>query len=178
MGTTLPDESSAETDSPQNTPETFEITFLFGPPIRGVDAVAFAEAAPDRRLTREEFWIQVVKRNVDQLLESNAEGRSVLDDMFSDALGQLVTLWEVEFTVRPYGDGNFPGLITQPQKVLDALGRPTERNLADREVLSRIANAVMGFTRAGSTICILTSDTSEFMFPILREGVKGGALNA
>lgn len=170
MGSTHLDENNLRTESPQETPEQYALTYLLGPPTRGVDAIAFAEVAASKCLPPEVFWVGVVSRAVARLIESDAEGRSILDDMFSEALGQSVTLWEVEGTVSLQGERRLPGLIIQSQKVLDALGRPAARRLADREILTRIAKALMGFTRADWAICSISDGKSEFLFPILRAG--------
>ena len=172
MDTPLSDKQSQKPESSEPPQQALHITLLLGPPMRGVDAIAFAEVAAERSLTREQFWLQVVLRNAEQLLENDAEGRSKFDDMVSEALGKPVTLWDVEGTVYLQGERRLPGLVINPKKVLDILGRPTGQDLVDREVLSRIANAAMDFTRADSSVCILTADTSEFIFPILRKGVR------
>ena len=164
----MSDPVSVRNDSLENTPEAFVITFLFGPPTRGVDAFVFAEVAADRGLTCEEFWVRVVMRNVGQLLEPGAEGRSILDDMFSEALGESVTLWEVQGMVSVEKDRAFPGFILEPEKVLDALGRPTECDLTDRETLARIADALMEFNHADTVLCLINSENSETGFPFLR----------
>ena len=172
MDTPLSDKQNRKVGSSEPPHQALHITILLGPPMRGVDAIAFAEVAEKRGLTREQFWLQVVLKNAGQLFESDAEGRSMFDDMVSEALGKPVTLWEVSGTVYSQGGRRLPGLVINPQKVLDLLGRPTGQGLVDREVLSRIANAVMDFTRADSAACVLTSDTSESIFPVLRKGVK------
>lgn len=172
MASTLPDESSAGTDSPKNTPEEFVITFLLGPPTRGVDAIAFAEVAEKRGLAREEFWVRVVMGKVGRLLEPSAEGRSILDGMFSEALGESVTLREVQGMVSLEKDRALPGFILEPEKVLDVLGRPTECNLTDQKNLSRIAGALMGFTRADMVLCLINSEESATGFPFLRDHSK------
>ena len=175
VGSTYLDESAPQTGFPQGTPEKSVITYLLGPPTRGVDGIAFAKVAADKGLTREKFWIQVVARNAEQLLESNAEGRSILDDIFSEALGQLVTLWEVGGTLESHADRRFPGITIQSERVIDALGRPPVCRLVDREILSRIADALMGFTGADWAICSISDGRSDYRFPILRKGPKEGS---
>ena len=172
MGSTHPDESCPQTDSPKNRQEEFVITFLLGPPTRGVDAIAFADVAADRGLNREEFWVRVVMRKVGQLLEPGAEGQSILDGMFSEALGEPVTLREVQGMVSLEKERALPGFIFEPDKVLDVLGRPTECNLTDQEPLSRIADALMGFTRADMALCLINSEESATGFPFLRNHSK------
>jgi len=172
MGSIRLDEGDSRTEFPQDPPDQFVITYILGPPTRGVDGIAFAEVAAARGLTPEMFWIQAVARNAEQLLDSNAEWRSILDDIFSEALGQLVTLWEVGGTLESHADRRYPGITIQSQKVIDALGRPAARRLADRDILSRIANALMGFTRADWAICFISDGRSEFRFPILRKEPK------
>jgi len=178
MGSPHIDKNSPQPDSPQEAPPPYALTYLLGPPMRGVDAIAFAEVAAERGLTREQFWLQVVLRNVEKLLESDAEGRSILDDMVSDAIGQLVTLWEVEGTVEVHLDRRVPGLVINSHKVLDALGRPVARQLADRATLSRIARALMAFNRADWATCSISDGKTEFVFPILPEGAEKEARDA
>ena len=172
MGSTLPNEFRAGTDSLKNTPEEPVITFLLGPPTRGVDAIAIAQVAADRGLAREEFWVRVVMGKVGQLLESSAKGRSILDDMFSAALGESVTLGEAQGMVSLEKERALPGFIFQPDKVLDVLGRPTGCNLTDQDPLSRIADALMGFTRADMALCLINSEESATGFPFLRDHSK------
>ena len=178
MDTILSDKHGQKTESSELPHQALHITLLLGPPTRGVDAIAFGEVADERGLTREQFWLQVVLRNVEKLLESDAEGRSNLDDMVSEAIGQLVTLWEVEGTVEVHLDRRVPGLVVNSHKVLDALGRPVARQLADRETLSRIARALMAFNRADWATCSISDGKTEFVFPILPEGAEKEAIDA
>ena len=172
MGSAHPDKNCPQTVSPKNTQEEFVITFLLGPPTRGVDAIAFSDVAAERGLNREEFWVRVVMGKVGQLLEPSAEGRSILDDMFSEALGESVTLQEVQGMVSIEKERALPGFMFQPDKVLDVLGRPTGCNLTDQEPLSRIADALMGFTRADMALCLINSEDSATGFPFLRDHSK------
>ena len=172
MSTTRP----ATTPSNENSARArlaLDITFLLGPPTRGVDAIAFSEVAEDRGLTREEFWIQVVRRNLGQLLEFDSEGRSSLDNMFSKALGESVTVWEVEGKVSLQVGRRFPGLVVRPHEVLDDTGHPTTQNLADRATLGRIADGLMEFTRAEWTVCTIVGGGSEVCFPFMNEDRYG-----
>ena len=178
MSTTRPANVDPIASTEAGLPKEFVITCLLGPPSRGVDGIAFAEVAAERGLTREKFWIQVVTRNVEQLVESNAEGRSILDDIFSEALGILVTVWEVGGTLEFQAGRRFPGLTVQSHKVIDALGRSAARPLADLEVLSRIANGLVGFTRADWAICSISDGKTEFSFPVLQKGPKEGSCDA
>ena len=138
----------------------------------------FTEVAAKRGLTREEFWLQVMQRNFNQLLESNADGRSMLDDIFSEALGVPVTVWEVEATIELHADRKLPGLIIQSQKVVDPLGRSAAHELAHWEILSRIATALMDFTRADWAIFSIGDGKSDFLLPLLREVKKEEADDA
>lgn len=158
-------------------PDEFLITYLLGHPTRGVDGIAFAEVATEKGLTREEFWLQVLQRNFGQLLESDAEGQSMLDDIFSEALSQSVTVWDAEPTIELLLDRRIPGLFIQSGKVIDPLGHPATKELANREALSRIATALMDFTRADWAVCSISDGESEFLFPLLREVKAKGSSN-
>ena len=172
MGTPLSDKQSPTTKTSEPRHQPLSITYLFGHPTRGVDGIAFAEVAAKKDLTREEFWLQVLQRNFDQLLKSDPEGRSMLDDIFSEALGQSVTVWEVQPTAELHMDRRVPGLIIQSQKVIDPLGRTVAHKIAHRETPSRIGTALMGFTRADWAVCSIGDGKSEFVFPLLREVKK------
>ncbi len=168
MGSTHLDENSPRTEPPQETTEQFTLTYLLGPPTRGVDAIAFVEVAEEQGLTPEESWIQVVERNVKQLLECDAEGWALLDKMVSTVLGEYVQVWEAEATTWQWSGGELPGLVINPNKILDVAGRPTEANLADRLTLSRIADVLMDFTRADLAVCTINSEKTEITFPFPR----------
>ena len=112
---------------------------------------------------------EVLQRNFGQLLKHEDDGRSMLDEIFSEALGQSVTVLEVEATVELHADHKLPGLVIQSEKVFDALGRPIGHELAKQETLSRIATALMGFTRADWVICSISDGMTEIVFPIMRE---------
>ena len=179
----MADASSSDTTSRRTEPEEpaqldFVITFILGPPDRGADAVAFGEVAAERGLTRKEFWHQVVRRNVAQLLECDPEGRSMLDAIVSEALGETVAVWEAGATVGPYGDLELPGLAINPNMILDVLGRRPRGNVADRETLCRIADALMDLTRADLAVCTLTGEESEMTLSFPRRAPRKEVCNA
>ena len=173
----MADSSFSDTKNHQTEPNeppqhAFVISFILGPPTRGVDAIAFAEVAAQQGLTRQEFWHQVVRRNITQLLECDPEGRSKLDAIVSEALGETVAVWEAGATVGPFGDLELPGLAVNPNMILDVLGRRPRANVADREALSRIADGLMDFTRADLSICTLTAENGEIIFPFPRRATR------
>lgn len=169
---------SHQTEPNEPAQHAFIITFILGPPTRGVDAIASAEVAAQQGLTRQEFWHQVVRRNVAQLLECDPEGRSKLDAIVSEALGETVAVWEAGATVGPFGDLELPGVAINPNMILGVLGRRPRGNVADRETLSRIADALMGFTRADLSICTLTAEKGEIIFPFPRRAMRKEAYDA
>ena len=167
--------SSTTSRREQNTQkgnQQLALTFVLGPPTSGIDAVAFPQVAAEKGITPAEFWFQVVPRTIDDLLACDPDGWAMLDIIFSGALGEQVMVWDVEHTINPYLGFNFPGLTIDPNKVLTLTGPPTSGNLADRETLYAIADALMDLTRSDLAVCTITSEKGEVVFPFPRRHEK------
>lgn len=150
----------------------FTITFLLCPPTSGVDAIAMPQAAARAGITPCELWFRAVRRSVDQLLGCNPDGCSRLDEIVSEALGEPVMVWDAQYTQDSFGGFEFPGLTFRRSSVLTLAGRPTSGDLANRNILYAIADALMDATRGDFAACTITDGATEAVFPFSRRTEK------
>ena len=131
-----------------------ELTIFFAPPMQGDLADERASGIDFPDLERDLQWAGRVREAIAGLVEPLANGRSQLDDIVSDAVGELVTVWQVQSVDDfPCASRSFPALIVEPASVLDARGQALERDLGDREVCASLSKALAEHTGAGLVGC-------------------------
>lgn len=146
-----------------------DLTFILGPPTDRDASEQIAEAAAGVNVTPDELWVEMVRGNVAELIELTAEGRSILDEVVSDAVGETVTVWDVSGALHFQSGRRFPGLIIQTSQILGADGRPIERDFADYELRHRMAAALARYTHADWVTCTACRVIDELGFPSLDE---------
>ena len=167
MDTTRPATLNPDLDEEASRRPVKDLTFLLGPPAAPEDDNQIAEAAAREGDTPEDLWIEMVRGSVRELIEPDAEGRSVLDDIVSAAVGQQVTVWGVSGAEHHQAGHRLPGIIIDTAKVLDALGRTVAADFAGEKVRGGIARALMQYTHADWASCTAWYPSEELGFPNL-----------
>jgi hypothetical protein len=167
MDTARPATTNPKPDKDAGYRRAKDLTFVLGPP-EGREAVdQIAEAAARVGVTPEALWIEMVRGSVRELLEPDSDGRSRLDEIFSAALGERVTVWGVSGAEHFQCNRRLPGLIVETASILDSAGRPVDRDFADRQLRGSITRALMDLTHADWATCTAAFDADELGFPNL-----------
>jgi len=144
-----------------------DLTFLLGPPGDKDTVERMATKAARAGISPEELWIETVRGIVCDLIEAGGDGRSVLDQMFSEAVGEPVTVWDVTVALHLQAGRQVPGIVVPAGRVLDAAGNPVEHDLADRRLWRFVGNALMQYSRADWAVCMAFYEPDELGFPSL-----------
>jgi hypothetical protein len=147
-----------------------DLTFLLGPPGDPGTNEQMTQLAARVRISPEELWIETVRGIVCDLLEAGGDGRSVLDRMFSEAVGEPVTVWDVTEALHLQAGCQVPGIVVPAGRVLDAAGNPVEHDLGDRGLWRFVGNALMEYSQADWAVCIAFYEPDELGFPSLAGG--------
>jgi hypothetical protein len=172
MSSIRPTTSNDLTETKTRVPQVRNLTFVLGPPRDQESVVEISQAAERVGVSSEELWIEIVRGNVAELLEANANGRSILDDMVSEALGEQVTVWGVKGALHVQAGRQFPGLVIQTDKVVDGDGQPVTHDFSDRHIRGFIAHALMQYTHADWATCTAAYQPDGLGFPSLDGAVK------
>ena len=165
METIRPAIVNPEYEDRSRRPLVKDLTFLFGPPTDPDSAREIARAAESVGVTPEELWIEMVRGSVRELLEAKEDGRSILDEVVSEAVGEMVTVWDVIGALHVQCGRQFPGLTISAAKVLNSSGDPVECDLSDNDVRLAIGTALMQYTHADWATCTACYAADELGFP-------------
>lgn len=167
MDTPRPANPAAATALEPGPREASELSFLLGPPAQGQAADLIAESAARHAVDPDAVWIEMIRDAVRLLLEPGADGRSRLDSILSEALGEPVTVWGVHGLEHFQAGRRIPGLSIETASILDLRGRPVARDLGDRELRRRVARALMDLTHAEWVSATAAFGADELGFPNL-----------
>lgn len=170
MDTTRPATLTPNMDTEAGRRRVRDLTFLLAPPVTGEAADAIAETLARHPFDRDTLWVQMIRDAVVSLLEPDGNGRSLLDDILSDALGAPVTVWGVHGIEHFQCGRRIPGFMIETATILDAAGNPVERDFADRELRGSIVRALLRLTSADWATCTAAyavTDSDELGFPNL-----------
>ena len=81
-------------------------------------------------------------------------------------------VWGAQHAVAPFGGFEFPGLTFEGSKVLTLAGQVAHGDLASRETLSAVADALMDATRGDFAACTISDGVTEAFFPFPRRNEK------
>ena len=167
MSSTQPVTSTPTTTAEERRPQVLHLTFIVGPPApREIRDQVAAEAARVR-ITPDELWVEMVRGVLAELEEASADGRSALDDLISDALEEEVTVWGVRGALHIQAGRQFPGMRIEPAQILDAAGRPVDRDFLDHGLRQRIGRALLRVVHADWLTCTAAYQPDELGFPSL-----------
>jgi hypothetical protein len=149
-----------------------DLTYLLSPPSDREAVLRIVDMAAENSLSPIEQWIAMVVEYFLELVEAGEEGRSILDEMASEALGQPVTVRGAQGVLIVEAGREHPGLTIRTEQVLDATGRTIEWGFSDPETRERLGRALMHFTNADQVTCIASVDPKEPRSP--GDGGAGG----
>lgn len=161
MDTIRPATTSPTIEAEDHRREVRDLLFLLGPPFPGEAADLIAGIVARDAVDPDRAWADLVGDVVDHLLEPRSAGRSHLDRIFSDAFGVPVTVWGVRRVEQDRCGRRVPGLAVDAATILDASGRPVERDLADPEVRSHVACMFMNLTDADWVVSIVAPEDGD-----------------
>ncbi len=153
MDTTRPATLTPNMDTEAGRRKARDLTFLLAPPADREGVEEITRAAAGVGVTPEELWIEMVRGSVNELLEPEGYGRSLLDEVVSRVLGVPVTVWGVQGALHFQSGRRIPGLTIITSQVLDAAGQPVDCDFADMQIRARIGRALMDYTHADNVIC-------------------------
>ena len=156
-----------DTDVEQKRPPVKSTTFLIGPPTDQKSVYKLAGLAGTLGINPENFWVEIVHGKITEFLETGIDGRSRLDGIVSEALGEPVSVWGVEEALHVVAKRHFLALTIRMEDVLDADGSAVGVELADREVCGGVARPLMDATCAGWSVCTVTRPDTEVVFVYL-----------
>lgn len=165
MSSTQPVTSTPKTTDQERRPQVLHLTYIIGPPAEREIREQVAAEAARVRITPDELWIETVRDVLAELEEASADGRSALDDLISDALEEEVTVWGVRGALHIQAGRQFPGLRIEPTQILDAAGRPVDRDFLDRDLRQRIGVALLGVAHADWVTSTAAYQPDELGFP-------------
>ncbi len=165
MSTNRPATFAPNNESEASPRPVKDLTFIFGPPTDEDACELISKTAAEVNVTPDELWIEMVRGSVAELIEPGADRPSILDEMISYALDERVTVRDVQGALHFQCGRQFPGLIIESSRIVDAHGRPVDRDLADHEIRNRMAAALVQYTHADWATCIATYEHSEPGYP-------------
>ena len=161
MDTTRPATLTPNMDTEAGRRKVRDLTFLLAPPADREGVEEITKAAAGVGVTPDELWIEMVRGSVNELLEPEGNGRSLLDEVVSTVLGEPVTVWGVQGALHFQAGRQIPGLTIITSQVLDAAGQPVDCDFADMQIRARIGRALMDYTHADNVTCTAWYEPDE-----------------